>query len=492
MKLRHKSQMVVLIGLIGLFLMLVNFFLSKHFTRLDLTEDQEYTLSDATKKILGQLKDRVTIKLYFTSEVPSYLNPLIFQINDLLTEYQIYSDKKIVVERVVPEESAQKEQEARLLGIPPLQLSVIERDKREVRKVYLGMGIFYADTKEVIPVVADASHLEYELTSSIIKLTREKIPNVGLILPEGSYQGIEQILERQIKLEKLTLDDKFEGRDLQALLILGPKNASPDFTKELDAALARGVSVVLMAGRVDVSPDLTASTLETGLEDWLKGRGIQISPEVLVDRTNPGRAVFHDGFMQYNIPYPFFVRVAKTGLNAESAVTAKLEEVVFPWTNVLELHPELHPDWKYTTLAKSSQASFLQEGAPDISPQVFETMEMKSGETHPIAELVEMEGQGRLVVVANSRFLEDNFLKDYDSNVLFLQNLVDWLSVGDELIGIRSRGKTDRPLLNPGPETISLIRWTHIIGIPLMVIGFGLGLAFLRRRRYRRLQEIYG
>lgn len=497
----NKKQALLMAVLIAAALFLVNILFQRLFLRADLTEENEYTLSTATKKILKSLEDPITLKVYFSENLPPAVKPLEQRVFDLLDEYRIYSRSKINIVRVVPEESPEREQEAQLLGIPPLQLNVIRRDKQELIKVYVGLALFYLDKKEVIPVTVKVDQLEYDLTSAVLKLTSRNAPRLGLVVPppepetRSPYTLLTEVLKRQFDLTKPDLSaDKPPGGNpvestFDALLVVDPRDVKTEMTKELDSLFDKGIPIVILAGRVDISNELGAEVYQTGLEEWLKGKGLELDPRLIIDPKNHANATFNAQYIQYNIPYPFFVQVTREGLNQENAATAKLENVMFPWTNTLKLLTGEHADWKYAPLAKSSDAALFQEGPPDVNPQAIENFQPGKGETEIIAAQVAAPSAGkegterRLLVVANTQFIKDHVIKDYQGNLVFVQNLLDGLTLGDQLIGIRSRGKTARPITPPSPTAVSAIKFGHMVGIPLAVIGIGILLAILRKRK---------
>ena len=67
------------------------------------------------------------------------------------------------------------------LGIQPVEVRVNEGDSFEVKRVYMGISLRYGDQREAIPVVADTRRLEYDLTTLIRKITRTRVPKVGLL-----------------------------------------------------------------------------------------------------------------------------------------------------------------------------------------------------------------------------------------------------------------------------------------------------------------------
>ena len=52
-------------------LVVINLLSEQFFFRLDLTEEQQYTLSDATKDILRDLDEPITVKAYFSKDLPA-------------------------------------------------------------------------------------------------------------------------------------------------------------------------------------------------------------------------------------------------------------------------------------------------------------------------------------------------------------------------------------------------------------------------------------
>jgi len=494
MNLKNKSQVTLVATLLAIVLLLVNYIAHRHFIRWDLTEDQEYTLSPSTKKTLAELKDKVTVRLYISANLPMTLSGLKQGILDKLEEYKNYGKTHLDIEMINPDESPQTEQQAQLMGIPPLQLDVISQDKREVQKAYVGIGIFYLDKKEVIPVVSDLSQLEYNITSAILKLTTSELPKLGLMMPADgvqTYGVVQQVLEKNYEVVPVAVtDDNIEKKNLSLLLILEPRELSSIITKQLDALLQKGVSIIVIGGRVKIGDNLNATAYNTGLESWLTDKGVSLSQELVVDPRDHTYAAFSNGILQYHVPYPFFVKVTKDRLNPNNPVTSRLENLVFPWTSGLTLNKDAHADWNYDILASSSDASFLQMGDLNVSPDALENQQPDKTEKTPLAVAIttsyknEQGVAAKLLVIANNQMITDSSLNEYDSNILLLMNSADWLSWGDALIGIRSRGATDRPIKIPSSGMISFIKFVYMIGLPLLFIFVGFILNWRRKRRW--------
>jgi ABC-type uncharacterized transport system involved in gliding motility auxiliary subunit len=92
----------------------------------------------------------------------------------------------------------------------------------------------------------------------------------------------------------------------------------------------------------------------------------------------------------------------------------------------------------------------------------------------------------QMIVVGNSRFVQDGFLGQYPENRILFLNSMDWLTYGGDLIGIRSRAVTARPLKEIGEKSKATVRVASTLGVPVLVIGYGLARRHLRARRRKR------
>ena len=108
-------------GVVVMFVVLLAFYVVTGAAkeRIDLTQEKAYTLSPGTKKILGKLDSRVTIRFYCTQgeAMPPTLKTYAQRVEDLLGEYKQAAKGKIVVEKFDPKPDSDAEDSARLNGI---------------------------------------------------------------------------------------------------------------------------------------------------------------------------------------------------------------------------------------------------------------------------------------------------------------------------------------------------------------------------------------
>jgi len=68
-------------------------------------------------------------------------------------------------------------------------------------------------------------------------------------------------------------------------------------------------------------------------------------------------------------------------------------------------------------------------------------------------------------------------------------NAIDWLARDEGLIALRSRGVTDRPLMEVSDGAREGIKAVNVVGGAGLLVLFGLVRWKLRRMRRRRLEE---
>lgn len=151
------------------------------FARADLTADRQYTLSDVTRNLLGNLNEPLLIRAYISERNHPLLTPLIPQLVDTLNEYAVLSDGKMTVEVIDPITDPDIETEAnQTYGIRPTPLQIASRASSELLNVYFDLLVRYGDQSETLnfgqliqveqiggEIRVSFRNLEYDLTSTI-------------------------------------------------------------------------------------------------------------------------------------------------------------------------------------------------------------------------------------------------------------------------------------------------------------------------------------
>src|SRR5690606_27522123 len=162
-----KTKIYTSTALIVAIVIFINLLAGEFRIRIDLTDDRQYTLSGATKDILRNLDEPVTVKAYFSKNVPPNILQTRKEVQDLLVEYAGIADGQIVYEFIDPNEKESYEDEATRNGISPVLINVREKDQVKQQRAYLGATIELGDRKEVIPFIEPGGPIEYTLSSAI-------------------------------------------------------------------------------------------------------------------------------------------------------------------------------------------------------------------------------------------------------------------------------------------------------------------------------------
>jgi len=530
-KVRYGTNYIALIVILAGILGVINLLSYRHFLRADLTENKQYTISASTKKVLAGLDDIVNIKVYFSKKLPPYLTTLTDQVQDLLEEYRTYAKGNLNIEFIDPAGDPAMEQKLRFLGIPQVRLNVIERDQAQFTNVYLGLAILYGDNKEIIPAVTDTSNFEYDLTSKILRVTSSEIKTIGFLSGQGEpdlnnqLKNIQAILQEHYSSRALDLKKEQKiPSDVAALVVASPRELSEREKFLIDQYIMAGGKVLFFIDSIVMDERrLSATPLDSPLSDMLEHYGVRVKKELVLDRSN-ANASFQTGMYTISVPYPFWVKIAKENFDQQNPIVSQLESMVLPWASPLEILKDKTTGLQVAELFKSTKYSWTQNNFFDLSPKEQYSPppnEMKeqimgvalsgkfnsffAGKKIPAREEEKTPAAGqtgnkeqdkpetiiaeskdtKLIVVGNARFITENFPAEFDGNRIFFLNAIDWFTIGDYLIGIRSRESTDRPLRVISEEAKAALRFINILGVSILVGLFGLSRFYLRRRRKR-------
>ncbi|ODS22466.1 ABC transporter permease [Candidatus Endobugula sertula] len=119
--------------------------------RIDMTEGNQYSISEATKNYLSQLQEPLLLRGYFSSKTHPLLSPLVPQLRDLIREYEIAGNGKIRVEVIDPVLEPELEQEAnQKYGIQPVPFQVADRYQSSIVSSYFNVLVQYGDEHQVL------------------------------------------------------------------------------------------------------------------------------------------------------------------------------------------------------------------------------------------------------------------------------------------------------------------------------------------------------
>ncbi len=487
------------IGLLLGILILVNLLSRQFFLRLDLTQNKQYTLSHATKNILGDLDEPILVKAFFTSDLPQQYQKTIQDFHNLLVEYANRSHSMVDFEFIDPGENEDNERKAMENGISPLLINVREKNKSVQKKAFMGAVVEAGDLKDVIAFVQPEGPMEYQLTTAIKKVSRVDKPAVALLQGHGepSIQDLNQAVQTlsilyQVESVDMRSVSEIASRYKTAILIKPADTIPPAHLAMIDDYLAKGGNLLLASDRVEGNFQTVQGTATSvGLEDWLGRKGVEILPQFLVDANCGSVSVQQQqGFFRYNtaIEFPFFPLVKKFG---NHPITKGIEQVVFQFVSPINYVGDTAS--RFTPLVVTSgRTGTLQP------PLYFDVQRKWSGTDFPlksltIGGLLEQLNGSTIALFSDGDFaLGAQNRSHTPDNISLLVNAIDFLSDDTGLIDLRTKGVTSRPIEEMDETKTSMVKWVNFLLPIALVLLYGF-IRFQRNRnqRIRRMEERY-
>ena len=384
-KKRLEAILYSSVGVLAMFLILlaVNVIATVFKSRVDLTADKLYTLSDGTKSILGKLDTKVKVRLYCTqgdNAMPVSLKTYAQRVEDLLNEYRQLSKGNVELEKLDPTPDSAAEDSANLDGVEGQMTQTGE-------KLFLGLSVSCLDQKFAIPVLSPEREklLEYDLSRAIARVTRPSKPVVGvmsalpvfgqpmnpMMMRMGQGQGTEPWffiteLKQDFDVKKVEMTaDKIDD-DIKVLVVLHPRDITDAAQFALDQFVLRGGKLIAFldplsmvdARNTGANPMMgggppSGSTLDKLLKAW----GIEFDKtKVIADANLLTKMRGRNGRPESN---PCVLSLNQTAINEDSA-TFQIDSLLMAFAGAFTGTPA--EGLKQTVLLKSTAQAQLVEG----------------------------------------------------------------------------------------------------------------------------------
>jgi ABC-type uncharacterized transport system involved in gliding motility auxiliary subunit len=420
----------------------VNFVGYRHHKRFDLTTEKLFTLSDQTKKVVGGLATDVTVVRF--AKLPDA------QLGDLMTEYRNLSSH-VKFQNVDPTE---KPEIAKEYGATRMGDVIVASGPR----------------KENLEPSPDGSFAEEDVTSAIMKVTRNKVKMACFVTGHGekslSDDGAEgyTLVDQGLKKEGYNTNSvnlvKENGvpSDCDVLVIAGPKQGYFPQEADLVGKYLDGGGKAL----VEVDPE-TDPKLDPVLKAW----NINVGDNIVVDASGVGR-LFGTG--------PETPLVVDYG---DSPITKNLQGgmTFFQLARTVNMADKSKADPEAVELLKTSARSFT---IPKLEREVTFNPKTAGPLNLGVAASRKSDDKGaRLVVIGNSGFAENQWIGLQHNGDLFF-NTIDWLARDENLISIRPKSATSRRITLTEAQ-VAALRWSEFFLIPGITIILGIAIWWKRR-----------
>ena len=307
-KLFQNSISKVVIALVCL--LAVNYIAKQGHTRIDLTQDKRYTLSEVSKKTLAKIQNPIVIDVLLKGNIPTEFKKLQTETIQLLDEYAA-TNNNIIVNFVNPLEGEEHPesviQELINNGYQPLQITQNEAGKSSIEYIFPWAVISDGKKSERVRLFVNklgatdqeqvqnsVQKLEYNFTDALYKFALDKKKKIAVLRSNGALEDIymadflktarEYYFIAPFTLDSVATNPEKTLHDLEKFdLLLVPKPTEPftDAQKQVvDQYIMNGGRALWLIDNVAVS-----------LEDMYKTGGMTMAMPINLNLT--------DMFFQY-------------------------------------------------------------------------------------------------------------------------------------------------------------------------------------------------
>ena len=428
-------------------IVVANFLADRYNKSLDATSNKRFSLSDQTKKIVGELKGDITIQ-YFDRPTGMQAG------KDLLGRYANLSPK-VHVEYI---DLMKKPQLARAANVTREGEAIVTNGmKKEEAKTFDEEGLTGAIVRTIkggertVCVVAGSGEHRIDDSGS------SGLGNFKTVVEKDNY-----------KVKSFSLLEKAEvPSDCTVVVVAGPTG---DYIQPAVDALKKyvegggrllvGLDPPLKLGRKEISDN-------QALTDMLASWGVTVNKDLVLDE-NP------------------LAQLAGYGPEVPVVMTYESHPIVndlagsatgFPISRSLEIK-----NGDKTTVTKLFSTSKNSVDTTNLSSAEVDPTKGNKGPFALAAAGTYNTGkensQGRFVVVGNSSWMA-NFL-GFNANRNLLLNAINWLSSDEDLISIRPKEQEDRRISLTRAQFLT-VRTVSQFLLPLIVVVAGVMVWFRRR-----------
>ena len=383
--------------------------------RIDLTEDDLFSLADGTRNIVSSLEEPIEL-LFFYSESATEDQPQIrsygTRVQELLREIVIASGGNLVLSIVDPEPFSEEEDLATQYGVQPVPVT------QGGQGIYFGLVAVELDNEkdpalrvsETMPLIRpdQEQFLEYEFMQLVTRVANPDLKVVGLLTTldiDGGFDPmtgqatqqwmITDYIRQLYDLRRIETDTEIIEEDVDILMIVHPEGLSEQTLYAIDQHVMRGGetfvfldptadSMVSRSERGSMIPAGMRSDLPGLLEAW----GVDYaSDKVLTDNTLALRVQMGQGSRP--VAHIGMIGANRTALAGDDIITRRLENLNL--SSVGALAPRDGATTRFEPLIQSSSDAMLMNASlleDVLDPSVLFDEFVSANERYTIAARV--------------------------------------------------------------------------------------------------------
>jgi ABC-type uncharacterized transport system involved in gliding motility auxiliary subunit len=330
--------------------------------RIDLSEDQLFAISDATRSTMGRLEDTLSVHAFFTGDLRSGTEAMQkAQLEAQLEEFRVLAGGRMTLDVRDPSISSQALNDASQHRIVPHATSYSHGTGVSEQEVWRGMLLRYRGRTEAIAWVTPWT-LEGDFVGAVHRLLSDKRPRIGWFgepfAPSGenrvfgTFTQLRRHLSVRFDLEQVVGLDTGDPvpDEIQVLVVMRPKKLHPREVYAIDQFVQSGGKLIVLVDQarmrfdwVNNRPDVRAQhelrgdpVPRTGMEAMLLEWGAPVLPAHVWDAGFPGRrnwVVVGPGGKGFEEPVqsPAIVSVQADGLDAGFVPSSGLQGLDMGW-----------------------------------------------------------------------------------------------------------------------------------------------------------------
>ena len=383
--------------------------------RIDLTEDDLFSLADGTRNIVSGLEEPIEL-LFFYSESATEDQPQIrsygTRVQELLREIVIASGGNLVLSIVDPEPFSEEEDLATQYGVQPVPVT------QGGQGIYFGLVAVELDNEkdpalrvsETMPLIRpdQEQFLEYEFMQLVTRVANPDLKVVGLLTTldiDGGFDPmtgqatqqwmITDYIRQLYDLRRIETNTEIIEEDVDILMIVHPEGLSEQTLYAIDQHVMRGGetfvfldptadSMVSRSERGSMIPAGMRSDLPGLLEAW----GVDYaSDKVLTDNTLALRVQMGQGSRP--VAHIGMIGANRTALAGDDIITRRLENLNL--SSVGALAPRDGATTRFEPLIQSSSDAMLMNASlleDVLDPSVLFDEFVSANERYTIAARV--------------------------------------------------------------------------------------------------------
>lgn len=341
--LKSKMAKYLLKFLIGVvFVVIVNQLSYRFPIRLDLTEENRFTINEATKQMLTNLDDVVFVDVYLYGDMPSGFERLQRSVRETLDEFSIYAGGNIQYRFVDPDQARSEQARNEFMqylannGIQPTNVFANEDGNRIQKLIFPGAIVsYYGDEQGVLLLKGNRGaspeeilnqsieNIEFEIANAIRTLVQTERKLIGFVRGHNELDSLELAGFTNVLLEKYDVFNVNLNRlqrplsTYDALLVIKPEEPFNELEKyNLDQYIMNGGKAMFFIDAMGVNMDSAsgegtiAFPKELNLRDQLFKYGVRINDNLVQDVSSGDYPVIAGNIGDQPqitmLPWPFF------------------------------------------------------------------------------------------------------------------------------------------------------------------------------------------